>query len=69
MNPTTLPPPWSELAERLGGVEALAAALGTTTMTLWRWSRGRTLPHPIVQGHVNAFFRRRGFAPPFAEAA
>jgi hypothetical protein len=65
---TTLPSPWIELAERMGGVEALAEACGVVQSTLWRWARGKR-PGAVVQRHVNALARRRGLPLPFAEAA
>lgn len=38
--PTTMPEAWARLADAAGGVAPLAEALGVTTMTLWRWSKG-----------------------------
>jgi len=39
--PTTLPEPWRSLAEKLGGVQALADRLGITTRTINRWANGQ----------------------------
>lgn len=61
---TTLPSPWRELAERLGGVAELARACSVAPSTLWRWAQGRR-PGPVVEAHVNALARRRGIAEPF----
>lgn len=38
--PTTLPSPWLELADAAGGVGKLAALLGVSPMTVWRWAYG-----------------------------
>lgn len=40
--PTTLPSPWLELADAAGGVGQLAAMLGVSPMTIWRWAHGKT---------------------------
>ena len=40
--PTTLPEPWRSLAEKLGGVEALADVLDCDVRTVRRWAE--TLP-------------------------
>ena len=40
VRPTTLPPDWAAIAEKLGGVTQLAAEMGVTTMTIWRWANG-----------------------------
>ena len=37
---TTLPEPWRSLAERLGGVGALAEAFGVERLTVRRWAKG-----------------------------
>lgn len=38
--PTTLPEPWRSLAAKLGGVQALADALGVVPLTVRRWGSG-----------------------------
>lgn len=38
--PTTLPEPWRCLAAKLGGVQALADALGVTPLTIRRYASG-----------------------------
>ncbi len=38
--PTTLPEPWCSLAAKLGGVKALADAMGVVPLTLRRWATG-----------------------------
>lgn len=65
--PTTLPSPWRELAEHVGGVMALAEALGVERRTLERWGARERTPSPVMQRHVNAFARRRGLVAPYAE--
>jgi len=37
--PTTLPAPWLSLARKLGGVGALAVAMGVTPRTINRWAK------------------------------
>lgn len=48
--PTTLPEPWRSLSEKLGGVQALANALGVrSTSTIGRYARGTITPSgPVV---------------------
>lgn len=38
--PSTLPEPWRSLALELGGVQALADALGVTPLTIRRYASG-----------------------------
>ena len=38
--PTTLPEPWRSMAAKLGGVQALADALGVTPLTIRRYASG-----------------------------
>jgi predicted transcriptional regulator len=38
--PTTLPEPWRSLAANLGGVQALADALGVVPLTVRRYASG-----------------------------
>jgi hypothetical protein len=46
----TLPSPWKELAEKVGGVAALAEACHASKMSVWRWATGKCLPHPRERG-------------------
>ena len=62
--PTTLPEPWRSLAARLGGVGALAAALGTARSTLDHWARGDRTPGGTAQTAIAALFARYGLEPP-----
>ena len=39
---STLPPSWKHLADSLGGVAKLSAALGVNPTTLHRWAHGRS---------------------------
>jgi transposase len=63
---TTLPSPWREMAERAGGVAALAAELGVGVSTVRSWGARTRTPGVIVQRAVNAWARRRGIAAPWA---
>ena len=40
MSVSTLSPSWRALADKAGGVEPLAAKLGVSLSTLYRWSHG-----------------------------
>jgi hypothetical protein len=42
--PTSLRGAWAKLAEAYGGVGKLAAALGVSKGTIWRWGTGGTIP-------------------------
>lgn len=63
-NPTTLPPVWAAMATAAGGVSALAAALGVSRVTVWKYAHGATRGHPIVRQSINAWARRRGLKEP-----
>ena len=63
---TTLPEPWLSMAERAGGVAALASELGIAVSTLRSWGAGTRVPGAIVKNVVNAWARRRGLAAPFS---
>ena len=62
---TTLPSPWREMAERAGGVAALAAELGVGVSTVRSWGAGTRTPGAIVQRAVTTWARRRGLAAPW----
>ena len=58
--PTTLPEPWRSLAAKLGGVGALADALGADRRTVTRWASGDRQPSHTAQIAIDALFRREG---------
>ena len=62
--PTTLPDPWRSLAEKLGGVGALASALGATRRTLDHWARGDRTPGGTAQKAIAALFAAHKLEPP-----
>ena len=62
--PNTLPSPWHELADQLGGVGALQEVLGAPPNTLRRWSRGTARPNALTREAVEDLFRRHGLPPP-----
>ena len=62
--PTTLPEPWRSLAERLGGVGALAETLGATRRTLDHWARGDRTPGGTARTAIAALFRAHKLEPP-----
>jgi transcriptional regulator with XRE-family HTH domain len=64
MRPTTLPEPWRSLAAKLGGVQALAEALGTSRRTLDHWARGDRTPGGTAQVAISALFRAHHLEPP-----
>lgn len=55
--PITLRKPWGDLACAVGGVGALAKALGVSDRTIQRWSSG-VVPNVHVREHVVKFARR-----------
>ena len=65
MKPTSMPYPWNRLAEAEGGVASLALFLGVTTMTLWRWSHGKTTPTRTQQLRINSFAAKAGVRRPY----
>ena len=62
--PTTLPDPWRSLAKKLGGVGALASALGTASRTVNRWARGDREPTGTAQKAIAALFAAHNLEPP-----
>lgn len=62
--PTTLPEPWRSLAEKLGGVQALADALLCSPVTLWRWAHGTQIPDPRAEAWIRRVFEDHGMEPP-----
>ena len=62
--PPTLPEPWRSLAAKLGGVEALAAALGTTRRTLDHWARGDRHPGGTARQAIRALFEAHDLESP-----
>ena len=62
--PIALPEPWKTLAEKLGGVGALAESLGgVDPTTLRRWARGR-LPNCSARALILAVFKKHGIVAP-----
>ncbi len=64
---STLPSPWREMAERAGGVAALAAELGVGVSTVRSWGAGTRTPGAIVRDSVGSWARRRGLVAPWAK--
>ena len=64
---TTLPSPWREMAERAGGVAALASQLGVGISTVRSWGAGTRTPGAIVMAAVNTWARRRGIEAPWTK--
>lgn len=62
--PTTLPEPWRTLADKLGGVSALADALGTGPRTVNNWATGGRSPRGTARIAITALFRRHRIEPP-----
>lgn len=62
--PMTLPPPWNELASQLGGVGALAKALGTVPRTVNDWVNGNRVPRGPAWCLIQRVFHENGLQPP-----
>jgi hypothetical protein len=62
--PTTLPQPWRSLADKLGGVQALADALCCDPVTLRRWANGSQTPNRATQAWIRRGFEEVGIEPP-----
>ncbi len=53
------------LIRRAGGIAALAAELGTTEVTVWRWAAGKTEPSSFARTAVEAWAHARGIPSPW----
>jgi hypothetical protein len=61
--PTTLPKPWRTLAEKLGGVQAVADVMDCDVRTVRRWAE--ELPRcRRARGWIHAAFQISGIDPP-----
>lgn len=58
--PSTLPEPWRTLAEKLGGVQALANALHSSTRTINRWANGQRIPRGPALELIRQVFAAHG---------
>ena len=67
--PTTLTEPWRSLAERLGGVQALADALHSAPRSVRQWAAGERRPRGPVLALLAQLLERYGLTPPAAPAA
>lgn len=62
--PSTLSSPWKDLAEKLGGVGALAKSLGgVDPTTLRRWAQGR-MPNRSARVLIVGLFKKHGIQAP-----
>ena len=62
--PTTLPSPWLELSEKLGGVSALATTLGVRPNTVFYWARRQRRPNGAAWAYIEHVFAANGIEPP-----
>lgn len=62
--PSTLPAPWSTLADICGGVGRLSLALGCTPRTLLRWSHGQHTPEGPARVLIRQTFESHGLESP-----
>jgi hypothetical protein len=62
---TTITGPLAALVAHAGGVAELAAALGVSEMTLWRWGTGKAAPRGLAASAVNDWAKRRRLPTPF----
>ena len=67
--PTTLPEPWRTLAARLGGVQALADALHSSTRAVRQWAHGQRRPQGPARAAIEALFAAHGLAAPSQRTA
>ena len=58
--PTTLPPEWQALADKLGGVKALCERLGCAERTLRHWASGDRQPSKPVQKVIEDLCHENG---------
>lgn len=65
MRPTTLPPPWREMAAAAGGVAKLAAELGVSPRTLRSWGAGERKPGQADQREANNWAKLHGLKGPW----
>ena len=63
--PSTLPEPWNALAEKLGGVRALADVLLCDVRTVRRWANGETQPDRRAREWILAAFHQAKIPAPF----
>ncbi len=56
--PSTLPEPWRSLADKLGGVLALADVLLCDVRTVRRWANGETEPDRRAREWILAAFHQ-----------
>ena len=62
--PSTLPEPWRTLAARLGGVQALADALHSSTRAVRQWAHIQRIPQGPARAAIAALFAAHGMQPP-----
>ena len=62
--PSTLPEPWRSLADKLGGVQALADVLLCDVRTVRRWANGETKPDRRAWEWIRAAFQWANVPPP-----
>lgn len=62
--PSTLPEPWRSLADKLGGVQALAEALHSDSRTVGRWASGERTPRGPARALIDALFQQHKIPPP-----
>jgi hypothetical protein len=62
--PTTLPPPWSYLADQCGGVLLLAAEFKVNRSTLKRWADGELVPCKAHEEMILDLFEKFSLTPP-----
>ena len=62
--PSTFPLPWSQLADRCGGVVNLSIILKVNRSTLARWAQGAVIPSPSNVLEITHLFHSNGLTPP-----
>lgn len=61
--------PWAALCKAVGGRATLAAIIGVSEPTIWRWSREEVKPIRIVRDAVNRICREHLIEEVFKENA
>lgn len=62
--PCTMPNPWRELVECIGGVGKLSLLLGTTPQMVRKWAKGQVRPSGAATVLIYNVFRAYGMGLP-----
>jgi len=62
--PATIAEPWLSLAQKLGGVGAMAAEFKSARRTINQWAQCQRTPNRLTQAFIVALFIKHGIEPP-----